>query len=159
MLLDDALDVAHVAAELREQGERVPAFAERRAQARPAGRRALRDRAARATARTPGAFERTMDGVSLDQPGLMLYTSGTTRQPQGRPAHPPQRRASTGCDWLRVQRAALDEGDVDLLWLPMSHIFGFGEACLGNTLGFTTLHVRPARRARAAPRGAARASS
>src|SRR6185437_6813780 len=31
----------------------------------------------------------------------------------------------------------------DLLWLPMSHIFGFGEACLGNTLGFTTYLVEP----------------
>jgi len=25
----------------------------------------------------------------------------------------------------------------------MSHIFGFGEACLGNTLGFTTYLVDP----------------
>ena len=25
-----------------------------------------------------------------------------------------------------------------MLWLPLSHIFGFGEMCLGNTLGFTT---------------------
>src|SRR5690606_15429552 len=37
----------------------------------------------------------------------------------------------------------LDEDMVDLLWLPMSHIFGFGEMCLGNTLGFTSYLVEP----------------
>ena len=65
--------------------------------------------AARATRRTPGAFERTMDGVSLDQPGLMLYTSGTTRQPQGRPAHAPQRRRQRA-RLAQVQRAAPRRG-------------------------------------------------
>jgi long-chain acyl-CoA synthetase len=30
------------------------------------------------------------------------------------------------------------EDGVDLLWLPMSHIFGYGEACLGNALGFVS---------------------
>ena len=38
----------------------------------------------------------------------------------------------------------LDEGAVDLLWLPMSHIFGLGEACLGNTLGWTSYLADPA---------------
>src|SRR5262249_39809051 len=37
----------------------------------------------------------------------------------------------------------IDEGSVDLLWLPMSHIFGFGEACLGNSLGFVTFLSDP----------------
>ena len=36
----------------------------------------------------------------------------------------------------------------------MSHIFGFGEACLGNTLGFTTYLSDPVERARPACRGA-----
>ncbi|MBL8611405.1 MAG: AMP-binding protein, partial [Myxococcales bacterium] len=33
---------------------------------------------------------------------------------------------------------------VDLLWLPMSHIFGLGEMCLGNTLGWLTYLSDPA---------------
>ena len=38
----------------------------------------------------------------------------------------------------------LDEGDRDLLWLPMSHIFGFGELCVGNALGWETYLASPA---------------
>src|SRR6185312_5081899 len=48
-----------------------------------------------------------------------------------------------GLDWLKNNASLLEENDVDLLWLPMSHIFGFGEACLGNTLGFTTYMTDP----------------
>ena len=39
---------------------------------------------------------------------------------------------------MRCLSTLVEEGDVDLLWLPFSHIFGFGEACLGNTLGWTS---------------------
>ena len=66
-------------------------------------------------------------------------------QPQGRAAHAPQRGASTGSTGCAATRPCSTRATVDLLWLPMSHIFGFGEACLGNTLGFTTLHGRSAR--------------
>jgi long-chain acyl-CoA synthetase len=51
--------------------------------------------------------------------------------------------AVNGLDWLRNNAPLIDEGAVDPLWLPMSHVFGFGEACLGNTLGFTTYLVDP----------------
>jgi long-chain acyl-CoA synthetase len=37
----------------------------------------------------------------------------------------------------------LAEGDRDLLWLPMSHIFGFGELCAGNTLGWESYLATP----------------
>src|SRR5581483_3918128 len=79
------------------------------------------------------AFERTMLGVSLDQPGMMLYTSGTSGNPKGVPLT--HRNVSVnGRDWLNNNAPMLAEsGDVDLLWLPMSHIFGYGESCLGNT--------------------------
>jgi long-chain acyl-CoA synthetase len=50
-----------------------------------------------------------------------------------------------GLDWLTCNAPLVDEGAIDLLWLPMSHIFGFGEACLGNTLGFTTYMTDPLR--------------
>jgi long-chain acyl-CoA synthetase len=90
----------------------------------------------------PGAFEKTMDSVSLDQPGLMLYTSGTSGNPKGVPlTH--KNVATTGGDWLRCNASLIDEGAVDLLWLPMSHIFGLGEASLGDTLGFTTYLADP----------------
>ena len=91
----------------------------------------------------PGAFERTMHAVSMDQPGMMLYTSGTTGNPKGVPlTH--ENVASNGRDWLLCNGPAIDDHPVDLLWLPMSHIFGFGEACLGNTLGFLTYLADPA---------------
>jgi long-chain acyl-CoA synthetase len=44
---------------------------------------------------------------------------------------------------MRCFAPLVDEGYVDLLWLPMSHIFGFGEACIGNSLGWTTYLADP----------------
>ncbi|HEY8041714.1 MAG TPA: AMP-dependent synthetase/ligase [Polyangiaceae bacterium] len=135
VLLDDGLDLARIAAELRGRGERVPHDAEIDRKVVPWSRACALGRA-RDDAE-PAAFERTMMGVALDQPGIMLYTSGTSGNPKGVPLT--HRNVSiNGRDWLKSNAPLLADGDVDLLWLPMSHIFGFGEACLGNTLGFTT---------------------
>jgi long-chain acyl-CoA synthetase len=72
----------------------------------------------------------------------MLYTSGTSGNPKGVPlTH--RNVAVNGADWMRCFAPVLHEAGVDLLWLPMSHIFGFGEACAGNTLGFTTYLCEP----------------
>ncbi len=91
----------------------------------------------------PAALDRLMDAVALDQPAVMLYTSGTTGDPKGVPlSH--RNVGVNGRDWLALCGAAIDERSVDLLWLPFSHIFGFGEACLGNTLGFTSYLSDPA---------------
>ncbi|MEZ4300541.1 MAG: AMP-binding protein, partial [Polyangiaceae bacterium] len=50
-------------------------------------------------AEDPAAFERTMHAVSMDQPGMMLYTSGTTGNPKGVPlTH--NNVATNGRDWL-----------------------------------------------------------
>ena len=58
---------------------------------------------------------------------------------------------ANGADWMRCNLPLLADGDRDLLWLPMSHIFGYGELCVGNTLGYETYLARvPARRRRAA---------
>ncbi len=94
-------------------------------------------------AKDPEAFTRTMHAVPLEQPGLMLYTSGTSGNPKGVPlTH--MNVGVNGRDWFNALLEQIDEDSVDLLWLPMSHIFGFGEMCLGNTLGFTTYLVEPA---------------
>lgn len=141
VVLDDALDVGAVLAAARKQGKKVPPFAavERRlvtwAQVQAIG--------AAIDGEDERAFERRMSDVSLEQPGMMLYTSGTSGNPKGVPlSH--RNVATNGADWLRCNGPLLEVGAVDLLWLPMSHIFGFGEACLGNTLGFTSYLTDPA---------------
>jgi long-chain acyl-CoA synthetase len=140
VLLDDRLDAADILGKLRGVGKEVPTYAEVERKIVPWSR-ALAVGAAR-DQEAPGAFERVMDAVSLDQPGVMLYTSGTSGNPKGVPlTH--RNVGVNGRDWLRCNAPLLDEGGVDLLWLPMSHIFGFGEACLGNTLGFTSYLVEP----------------
>ncbi len=140
VLLDDALDASKVLAKLRDAGAKVPAYAdvERRVVAWSAALAMGRAR----DAEDPTAFFNTMNAVSLDQPGMMLYTSGTSGNPKGVPlTH--RNVAINGLDWLKNNASLLGDNDVDLLWLPMSHIFGFGEACLGNTLGFTTYLCDP----------------
>ncbi len=140
VLFNDGVDPERVLAGLRAAGKKVPEWAEVEPrvvtwmQARSAG--IERDQ------EDPGAFERVMGAVSLDQPGMMLYTSGTSGNPKGVPlTH--RNVGVNGLDWLRCNAPLVDERAVDLLWLPMSHIFGFGEACLGNTLGFTSYLVEP----------------
>jgi len=141
VLLDDALDAQKVLEKLTAAGKKVPSYDEVQkklvtwSESQAIG--AARD------AEDPALFERTMHAVSLDQTGMMLYTSGTSGNPKGVPlTH--RNVAVNGLDWLESNAPLVDEGAIDLLWLPMSHIFGFGEACLGNTLGFTTYLCDPA---------------
>jgi long-chain acyl-CoA synthetase len=90
----------------------------------------------------PQEFQRLLDGVSLEQVAQMLYTSGTSGNPKGVPlTH--RNVGVNGRDWITCNAPLLEEHDVDLLWLPMSHIFGFGEACLGNSLGWLTYMTDP----------------
>jgi long-chain acyl-CoA synthetase len=142
--LDDQLDamgvLSELSAKLRASGQEPPSSAE-------IERKLVRFSDARALGRAqheadPRAFDRTMDAVSLDQPGVMLYTSGTSGPPKGVPlTH--RNVGVNGRDWLECLAPLVDEGMIDVLWLPMSHIFGFGEACLGNTLGWTSYLADP----------------
>jgi long-chain acyl-CoA synthetase len=141
VLLDDSLDPARVHESVRAKGKDIPAFEAMEQKIVSLGRAraigAAKDR------EDPRAFERTMASVSLDQPGLMLYTSGTSGNPKGVPlTH--RNVAVNGLDWLKCNAPLLDETGVDVLWLPMSHIFGFGEMCLGNSLGWTSYLSDPA---------------
>ncbi len=141
VLLDDALDAARVLASMRKAGKSVPSYASLEPRLVTWSR--ARAIGAASDAEDPRAFDRLLDAVGLDQAGVMLYTSGTSGPPKGVPlTH--RNVGVNGRDWVTCNAPLLDEGAVDVLWLPMSHIFGFGEACLGNTLGFVTYFATPA---------------
>jgi long-chain acyl-CoA synthetase len=92
----------------------------------------------------PDRMAEQLATLTLEQPALMLYTSGTTGAPKGVPLT----HLNIGVnarDWLLSNGPMLAEELVDLLWLPMSHIFGFGQVCLGNTLRFTSYLCEPKR--------------
>ena len=105
----------------------------------------LRDGAAFDRGAAPGWLEASIAAIAIDRPGLMLYTSGTSGPPKGVPlTH--RNVGVNALDWLRSNEPLLPpDGDgIDVLWLPMSHIFGLGELMLGNTLGFTSHLATPA---------------
>jgi long-chain acyl-CoA synthetase len=99
----------------------------------------------------PAPVDARLAAIDLDQPAQMLYTSGTSGNPKGVPLT--HRNVGTnGSDWLACNAPLLGEGDRDLLWLPMSHIFGFGELCAGNLLGWETYLATPAEALELLPR-------
>jgi long-chain acyl-CoA synthetase len=94
---------------------------------------------------TQGVVENFQTLVSQIQPddiGQILYTSGTTGDPKGvELSH--ANVGLNGEDWLQVLGSEIPENRVDLLWLPLSHIFGWGEIGLGNSLLFETYFSDP----------------
>ncbi|MDQ3364223.1 MAG: long-chain fatty acid--CoA ligase [Myxococcota bacterium] len=91
----------------------------------------------------PALVDARLGALALDAPAQVLYTSGTSGNPKGVPLT--HRNVGTnGADWLVCNAPLLAEGDRDVLWLPMSHIFGFGELCMGNLLGYETYLASPA---------------
>jgi long-chain acyl-CoA synthetase len=141
VLFDEGVDVRAVVELARAKGASLPPFSE--IERKMVTWTRAQEIGAACDRENPRAFERTMGSISLDQPGMMLYTSGTSGNPKGVPlTH--RNVAVNGLDWLRCNAPLLDDAAIDVLWLPMSHIFGFGEMCLGNTLGFTTYLTDPA---------------
>ncbi len=103
---------------------------------------ALAAQGAAALAERPSLVQDAIAAIDLNAPAIMLYTSGTTGNPKGVPlSH--SNVATNGRDWLVCNGPVLGDDGVDILWLPMSHIFGFGEGCLGNILGFTSYLCEP----------------
>ena len=138
--LNDELDPADALARLRAEGKPTPPVADvserfiRWSRARRIGA-AMRQE-------DPDRIHQLVEAVSLDQPGVMLYTSGTTGLPKGVPlTH--ENVGANGRDWLQCNAPLLETGYVDMLWLPLSHVFGYGEVSLGNILGWVTYWVDP----------------
>lgn len=140
VLLDDGLSPTRVAQRLRERDGAAPSSAELERKTISWSR--MRQLGAGYEAEHREAFSRALQAVSMEQTAVMLYTSGTSGPPKGVPlSH--RNLQSNNQDWLRVLAPLLQEEAVDLLWLPMSHIFGYGESCIGNMLGWTSYMVDP----------------
>ncbi len=90
-----------------------------------------------------GRYDALLGRIERGHRAQMLYTSGTTGRPKGVPLTY-HNVLSSSEDWLEVLGGAIPPEPVDLFWLPMSHIFGWGEAGLGFELGFTSYLCTPA---------------
>jgi long-chain acyl-CoA synthetase len=90
----------------------------------------------------PEGFARLVDAVEPGDTASIIYTSGTTGDPKG-VALTLENLYTNAEDWINVLGGLIPSEKVDLLWLPLSHIFGWGELGLGNTLGFKTYLTTP----------------
>jgi long-chain acyl-CoA synthetase len=140
VLLDDRTSVAGAMKLLKDAGKPTPGLDE--VEARTLTFEAALSRGAARDEEAPERFAQRLEGLSLERQAFMLYTSGTTGNPKGVPlTH--FNVGHNGLDWLKCFAPLLQEGAIDVLWLPMSHIFGFGEACVGDSLGWTTYMADP----------------
>lgn len=80
--------------------------------------------------------------IQREDRAIMLYTSGTTGDPKGVPLTHTNLLSNLET-WLDALAPKLAIGDRDLFWLPMSHVFGYGEACIGNMLAWESHMCRP----------------
>ncbi len=132
----EPLDVHSQARSAGLDGERIAAMTFSLRQAEVIGADAL--------AREPALVDERLASIQLDDVGFLVYTSGTTGMPKGvLLTH--RNVGINGDDWVTVNGPLLHAGDLDILWLPMSHIFGWGQFCLGNQLGFVTYFSDPAK--------------
>ncbi len=138
--LDDAIALDAVIDTVRARGLPVPSFAE--LEQRVISWSRARARGAELDRKDPTAVTGMLAALRLEQPGLMIYTSGTTGNPKG-VVLTHKNFASNARDWVHTLVDRLREEMVDLLWLPTSHIFGWGEVNNGNMLGWTSWMCTP----------------
>jgi long-chain acyl-CoA synthetase len=83
------------------------------------------------------------DRSTLEDTACLIYTSGTTGQPKGVVlSH--ANLAANGRDWVEVCGPWLSDETREVTWLPFSHVFGWGDLCIGTLMGFTSHLVAPA---------------
>jgi long-chain acyl-CoA synthetase len=75
--------------------------------------------------------------VGPDDRACLIYTSGTTGDPKG-VVLTHRNLWVNGEDWLQVVAPLLPEDAIEVHWLPMSHIFGWGALCIGTVYGLQT---------------------
>lgn len=138
--LDDAIALDAVIDTVRARGLPVPSFAE--LEQRVISWSRARARGAELDRKDPTAVTHMLAALRLEQPGLMIYTSGTTGNPKG-VVLTHKNFATNARDWVFTLADRLREDMVDLLWLPTSHIFGWGEVNNGNMLGWTSWMCTP----------------
>lgn len=78
-----------------------------------------------------------------DRDACVIYTSGTTGRPKG-VVLTHRNLASNGEGWMARCADLVPERAREVTWLPFSHVFGWGGACIGTAMGFTSTVVAPA---------------
>ena len=87
--------------------------------------------------KNPIDINRTAQTIRHGDPAAIIYTSGTTGMPKGvMLTH--ENLEKNAEDWIKTLNNLMPHKRIDLLWLPTSHIFGWGELGLGNVLDFVT---------------------
>lgn len=93
-------------------------------------------------AEAPDAYRTMLHAIDVHAPGAIIYTSGTTGRPKG-VVLTHYNVGISAKDWLTNNQSIIAEGWTDTLWLPFSHVYGWGEFGLGNALGFQTYMSDP----------------
>ncbi|MGK5741854.1 AMP-dependent synthetase/ligase [Micromonospora sp. URMC 103] len=95
----------------------------------------LEERGERALAAEPDLVDMLVAGIGPDHLATLIYTSGTTGRPKG------VELLHGGWCWEGVAQAELGllrEGDLQYLWLPLSHSFGKTLLCGATHVGLPT---------------------
>jgi long-chain acyl-CoA synthetase len=86
--------------------------------------------------------ERTA-AIRLDDPGYLVYTPASSPATVRGVLLSHRNVGASGAAWVEANGPLCHDGDRDLLCLPLSSLFGLGELCLGNQLGFLSYLSEP----------------